>query len=94
MTTTLAWPTVRQRLEQAARYWLVTTRPDARAHVVPVDGLWVDDTAARRLADASKAKYGYAPAPDTYAAGVWSMRPQRAREWTNFPTNATRFTFG
>jgi hypothetical protein len=40
---TLAWATVRTELERAMRYWLVTTRPDGRAHVVPVDGLWVDD---------------------------------------------------
>jgi pyridoxamine 5'-phosphate oxidase-like protein len=43
-TTTLAWDAVRDRLEQAPRYWLVTTHPDGRAHVVPVDGLWLDDT--------------------------------------------------
>jgi hypothetical protein len=41
--TTMAWEAVRERLEQAPRHWLVTTRPDGRAHVVPVDGLWLDD---------------------------------------------------
>jgi Pyridoxamine 5'-phosphate oxidase len=40
---TLSWPDVRTRLEQATHYWLATTRPDGRPHVVPVDGLWVDD---------------------------------------------------
>ena len=40
---TLSWPDVRTRLEQAMHYWLATTRPDGRPHVVPVDGLWVDD---------------------------------------------------
>jgi hypothetical protein len=40
---TLSWPEVRTRLEQATQYWLATTRPDGRPHVVPVDGLWVDD---------------------------------------------------
>jgi nitroimidazol reductase NimA-like FMN-containing flavoprotein (pyridoxamine 5'-phosphate oxidase superfamily) len=39
---TLDWPAVRNRLEQAQHYWLATTRPDGRPHVVPVDGLWVD----------------------------------------------------
>jgi Pyridoxamine 5'-phosphate oxidase len=24
-------------------YWLATTRPDGRPHVVPLDGLWLDD---------------------------------------------------
>jgi Pyridoxamine 5'-phosphate oxidase len=39
----LAWIEVRQRLEAAEQYWLATTRPDGRPHVVPVDGVWVDD---------------------------------------------------
>lgn len=42
-TTLLAWSGVRRRLEQAEQYWLATTRPDGRPHVVPVDGVWVDD---------------------------------------------------
>jgi hypothetical protein len=137
--TTLAWDTVRERLEQAPRYWLVTNRPDGRAHVVPVDGLWLDGTwyyggspetlhhrnlerdprvvlhledtvaavilegsmqrltpsleLARRLAAASKAKYGYAPTPEMYGAGVWGLRPDRARAWSGFPNDATRFRF-
>ena len=43
-TTTLDWASVSDRLGQAERYWLATTRADGRPHVVPVDGLWVDDT--------------------------------------------------
>ena len=39
----LAWETVRRRLEEAEHYWLATTRPDGRPHIVPVDGVWVDD---------------------------------------------------
>jgi Pyridoxamine 5'-phosphate oxidase len=39
----LSWPEVRTRLERATHYWLATTRPDSRPHVVPLDGLWVDD---------------------------------------------------
>jgi Pyridoxamine 5'-phosphate oxidase len=41
-TTTMDWAAVQARLEEAPRYWLVTTRRDGRAHVVPVDGLWLD----------------------------------------------------
>ena len=41
--TLLAWSAVRRRLEEAEQYWLATTRPDGRPHVVPVDGVWVDD---------------------------------------------------
>jgi hypothetical protein len=137
--STMAWEAVRERLEQAPRYWLVTTLRDGRAHVLPVDGLWLDDTwyyggspetlhqrnlerdprvvvhledtvaavilegsmrrrtptvdLAKRLAAASKAKYGYGPTPEMYAAGVWGLRPIRARAWTGFPGDATRFRF-
>ena len=40
---TLAWADVRARLADALHYWLATVRPDGRAHVVPLDGLWLDD---------------------------------------------------
>lgn len=39
----LGWEAVRQRLEEAPAYWLATTRADGRPHVVPLDGVWVDD---------------------------------------------------
>jgi Pyridoxamine 5'-phosphate oxidase len=39
----LAWSDVRVRLVEATHYWLATVRPDGRPHVVPVDGLWLDD---------------------------------------------------
>jgi hypothetical protein len=42
-TETLAWDSVRAQLEQAKQYWLATNRADGSPHVVPVDGLWVDD---------------------------------------------------
>jgi nitroimidazol reductase NimA-like FMN-containing flavoprotein (pyridoxamine 5'-phosphate oxidase superfamily) len=42
-TETLAWEHVRAELEQAKQYWLATNRGDGSPHVVPVDGLWVDD---------------------------------------------------
>jgi hypothetical protein len=139
-TTTMAWAAVREKLEQAPRYWLVTNRGDGRAHVVPVDGIWLDDAwwyggapdtlhqrnlerdqrvvvhledtmaavvlegsmrrvvpppeLAARLAAASKAKYGYGPPEAAYAAGLWSLRPDRARAWSAFPTDVTRFRFG
>jgi Pyridoxamine 5'-phosphate oxidase len=137
---TMDWAAVRGRLEQAPRYWLVTTRRDGRAHVVPVDGVWLDDTwwyggspttlhqrnlehdrrvvvhledtmaavilegtiervqappeLTRRLIEASKAKYGYAPPEAAYAAGLWALRPERARAWSAFPDDVTRFRFG
>jgi nitroimidazol reductase NimA-like FMN-containing flavoprotein (pyridoxamine 5'-phosphate oxidase superfamily) len=39
----LDWSTIRDRLAAADRYWLATTRPDGRPHVVPIDGIWLDD---------------------------------------------------
>jgi hypothetical protein len=138
-TRTMDWAAVRERLERAPRYWLVTNRRDGRAHVVPVDGLWLDDTwwyggspqtlhqrnlehdqrvvvhledtmaavilegsmrrvvpppaLAGRLAAASTAKYGYGPPEAAYAAGLWALRPDRARAWSEFPADVTRFRF-
>lgn len=42
-TRTLPWESVRERLERALHYWVATTRPDGRPHVVPRDGTWLDD---------------------------------------------------
>lgn len=39
----LDWATVAARLAEARHYWLATVRPDGRPHVVPFDGLWLDD---------------------------------------------------
>jgi len=41
---TLAWPDVRSMVERATHYWISTTRADGRPHVVPKDGIWLDDT--------------------------------------------------
>lgn len=39
----LDWPTVRTGLEEAIHYWMATTRPDGRPHVVPRWGVWLDE---------------------------------------------------
>ena len=39
----LDWTDVRVRLTGAAHYWLATVRADGRPHVVPLDGIWLDD---------------------------------------------------
>ncbi len=39
----IPWSRVRERLERAQNYWLATTRPDGRPHVVPVWGAWLDE---------------------------------------------------
>jgi hypothetical protein len=36
------WAEVRRRLAEPGAYWLATTRPDGRPHVVPVLPIWVD----------------------------------------------------
>jgi nitroimidazol reductase NimA-like FMN-containing flavoprotein (pyridoxamine 5'-phosphate oxidase superfamily) len=39
----LAWDVVVARLVEATHYWLATVRADGRPHVVPLDGLWIDN---------------------------------------------------
>jgi Pyridoxamine 5'-phosphate oxidase len=41
-TRRLRWSDVQDRLEGASVYWIASTRPDGRPHVVPRDGLWLD----------------------------------------------------
>ena len=36
------WSDVEEKLRAAANYWLATVNPSGRAHVRPVDGVWVD----------------------------------------------------
>lgn len=38
----LAWRWAEERLRNANRYWLATTRPDGRPHLTAVWGIWMD----------------------------------------------------
>lgn len=38
----LSWHVVEARLETSLHYWMATTRPDGRPHVVPRWGVWID----------------------------------------------------
>ncbi len=38
----LSWSDVEARLIDAPQYWMATTRPDGRPHVVPRWGVWLD----------------------------------------------------
>lgn len=38
----LSWARVVERLEASKQYWMATTRPDGRPHVVPRWGAWLD----------------------------------------------------
>ena len=40
---TLTWAEVTDRLVASLQYWMATTRPDHRPHVVPRWGVWIDD---------------------------------------------------
>ena len=40
---TLPWDWARERLERAVTYWVATSRPDGRPHLMPTWGVWVDD---------------------------------------------------
>ena len=39
----LPWSWAEQRLKRARNYWIATTRPDGRPHLMPVWGVWVDE---------------------------------------------------
>ena len=39
----LDWADVEAKLVDATHYWMATSRPDGRPHVVPRWGVWVDD---------------------------------------------------
>ena len=39
----LQWADVEDWLVEATEYWMATTRPDGRPHVVPRWGVWLDD---------------------------------------------------
>ncbi len=38
----LEWTAIEPRLKESLHYWMATTRPDGRPHVVPRWGVWVD----------------------------------------------------
>jgi len=37
------WSEARRRLAEAGTYWLATSRPDGRPHVMPLLAVWVDE---------------------------------------------------
>lgn len=38
----LEWSAVEGRLQESLHYWMATTRPDGRPHVIPRWGVWID----------------------------------------------------
>jgi general stress protein 26 len=41
-TQRLEWTVVEEKLTNATVYWIASTRPDGRPHVIPRDGMWLD----------------------------------------------------
>jgi general stress protein 26 len=41
-TGMLPWNWLDERMEKALNYWVATTRPDGRPHVMPVWGVWLN----------------------------------------------------
>jgi hypothetical protein len=64
---------------------VVILHGEARAHRP-------DRVLAKRLAEASRHKYGYGPRPEEYeTSGVHVFRPRVVFAWTNLPKDATRW---
>ena len=59
----LDWHDVEARLIAAPQYWLATTRPDGRPHVVPRWGVWVEG------------RFWYDGAPSTVHARNLALNP-------------------
>lgn len=59
----LEWSDVEARLVEGVNYWMATTRPDGRPHVVPRWGVWVDG------------RFWYDGSPDTRHARNAAVNP-------------------
>ena len=42
-TEPMAWSEANRLLTESRVYWIASVRPDGRPHVVPSDGIWLDD---------------------------------------------------
>lgn len=42
----LSWSHVQERMANARNYWIATTNPDGKPHVIPVWATWADDALA------------------------------------------------
>ena len=60
----LPWDWARERLERSRNYWIATTRPDGRPHVMPVWGAFVDGNVVFGTARKSRKARNLAERPD------------------------------
>lgn len=63
----LPWSWAEERLAAARNYWLATTRPDGRPHVMPVWGLWLDGALVFSTARRSRKARNLAVRPEAVA---------------------------
>lgn len=63
----LPWSWAVERLTAARNYWLATSRPDGRPHVMPVWGLWLDGALFFSTARRSRKARNLAARPDAVA---------------------------
>lgn len=79
------------------------TQPSVAVHLedalsaVIIEGRATLDTptpdVAADLARLSADKYGYGSATEAFLVPLWQVAPSRVLAWTEFPRDATRFTF-
>jgi hypothetical protein len=89
--------------DETVHHRSVTANPDVVMHLedgmkaVIVEGEVRQTTPApdlaKRMADASRKKYGYGLDASGYEKGVLTLLPRRVLAWTAFPKDATRFRF-
>lgn len=89
--------------EETVHHQTVVANPEMVMHledgmkVVIVEGEVRQTTPApdlaKRMADASRKKYGYGLDASGYEKGVLTLLPRRVLAWTAFPKDATRFLF-
>lgn len=70
----LPWAWALERLLASHNYWLATTRPDGRPHLMPLWGLWDDDALYISTASSSR------KAVNLYLQPACSISTQRADE--------------
>jgi hypothetical protein len=96
----MAWADVQAQLIAAPQYWVATNRRGASPHVVPVDGLWVDDVlyygglpTTLRVRAALADPHVTIHLPDPWKVVVVggpspcrNLRPNSANTWPTSPT--------
>ena len=59
----LSWAWAVERLTAAHTYWFSTTRPDGRPHLMPIWGIWIEESLAFSTAGSSRKARNLARSP-------------------------------